>query len=137
MIDKKKSKKICVLLTGGTGFFGRALLRNWISRAEYFEQYMSIYVLSRNPANFIEQFPEFINHSWLYFLQGDILNPASFPYNSEFSHILHAAADSTLGPQLTQIERYNQIVDGTRNLLDFAVRKNITRFLLTSSSKIL
>jgi len=133
MIDKQKSKNICVLLTGGTGFFGRALLRNWVSRPEFYEKNISICVLSRDPDNFIKQFPEFINHSWLHIHQGDILNIASFPKKGEFSHILHAAADSTLGPQLSQIERYNQIVDGTRNLLDFAVSKNISRFLLTSS----
>jgi dTDP-glucose 4,6-dehydratase len=47
--------------------------------------------------------------------------------------VLHAATDSTLGPQLRPIERYNQIVDGTRNLLDYSVANGVQRFLLTSS----
>jgi dTDP-glucose 4,6-dehydratase len=47
--------------------------------------------------------------------------------------VLHAATDSTLGPQLRSLERYNQIVDGTRNLLDYAAANGVHRFLLTSS----
>ena len=50
-----------------------------------------------------------------------------------FTHVLHAAADSTLGPQRSPLQRYDQIVDGTRNLLDFAVACGVQRFLLTSS----
>jgi dTDP-glucose 4,6-dehydratase len=41
--------------------------------------------------------------------------------------------DSTLGPQLTPLKRFEQIVDGTRHMLDYAVAHGIRRFLLTSS----
>lgn len=58
------------------------------------------------------------------------------PRNTAFTHIIHAAADSTLGPQLTPLERYDQIVCGTRNLLDLAVECGAERFLYTSSGAI-
>ena len=122
-----------VLLTGGTGFFGRALLRNWISQAQSGEKIARVCVLSRNPQNFLNNYPEFSEQSWLHFHQGDILNPVSLPYDEVFSHVLHAATDSTIGPQLTPLKRYIQIVDGTRNMLEYAVEKKIPRFLLTSS----
>ena len=122
-----------VLLTGGTGFFGRSLLRNWLSQAKNGEKIARVCVLSRDPKSFIQKYPEFSNKSWLHFHQGDILNPASLPKVEVFSHILHAATDSTLGPQLTPLDRYIQIVDGTRNMLEYAVVNRISRFLLTSS----
>jgi UDP-glucuronate decarboxylase len=125
-----------IFLTGGTGFFGRSLLRFWLSTLPVSGKITSVCVLSRNPQKFLKQYPEFFGHTWLQFHQGDILIPTSLPKNGGFSHILHAAADSTLGPQLTPLDRYSQIVDGTRNLLDYAAKCGIQRFLLTSSGAV-
>ena len=41
-----------------------------------------------------------------------------------------------MGPSLTPLQRFNQIVDGTRNILDLSVVTGATRFLLTSSGGI-
>lgn len=118
-----------LLLTGGTGFFGKALLRHWqVAPAP-----PHVTVLSRNPEGFLTQHPEFATLPWLRFHAGDILDPASLPVHAAFTHLLHAAADSTLGPQLTPLQRHTQIVDGTRHLLDYAVTQGIPRFLLASS----
>ena len=133
MISEQDYSSFHVLLTGGTGFFGRALLRNWISQEQSGEKISCVCVLSRNPQSFLNKYPEFADHSWLHFHQGDILNPVSLPDVELFSHVLHAATDSTFGPKLTPLERYIQIVDGTRNMLEYAVSKHIPRFLLTSS----
>ena len=67
---------------------------------------------------------------------GDICAAETLPKRGVISHILHAATDSTLGPRLTPLERYTQIVDGTRNLLEFAVTRGVKRFLLASSGAI-
>lgn len=118
-----------LLLTGGTGFFGKALLRHWqaASAAPH------VTVLSRDPAGFLAQHPEFAGLPWLRFHAGDILDPASLPAAASFTHLLHAAADSTYGPRLSPLQRYTQIVDGTRHLLDYAIAHGIPRFLLASS----
>lgn len=121
-----------VLLTGGTGFFGKALLRRWLA-ASVDNQVPSVMVLSRDPEGFLTRYPEFAHRPWLRFHLGDILDPSTLPLGTPFTHLLHAAADSTLGPLLTPLQRYTQIVEGTRNLLDFAVANSIPRFLLTSS----
>ena len=118
-----------LLLTGGTGFFGKALLRHWQATPAA----PRVTVLSRDPEGFLARHPEFAALPWLRFHAGDILDPASLPATASFTHLLHAAADSTLGPQLTPLQRYTQIVDGTRHLLDYAVAHGILRFLLASS----
>jgi len=133
-IYSESKKSLCnILLTGGTGFFGRSLLRNWIEQARYCEKVPQVCILTRCPQTFLVNFPEFSGHDWLKYHKGNILNPASLPINVDFTHILHAATDSTLGPKLTPLQRYSQIVDGTRNMLDYAVSNQISRFLLTSS----
>lgn len=118
-----------LLLTGGTGFFGKALLRHWQAA----EKPPHVTVLSRNPQGFVKRNPEFSSLPWLHFHAGDILVPSSLPAEAGFTHLLHAAADSTQGPQLTPLQRHVQIVDGTRHMLEHAVSHGIPRFLLASS----
>ncbi len=126
-----------LLLAGGTGFFGRALLRHWLLGQAGGEAQVSpglvVTVVSRDPKNFLIRYPEFAGLPWLRFHTGDIEDPNSLPRRGDFTHILHAAADSTLGPRLTPLERFWQIVAGTRNLLDLGVRVGAKRFLLVSS----
>lgn len=117
-----------LLLTGGTGFFGLSLLRHWCALGTDAPR---ITVLSRNPERFTALYPELA--SFVHWSRGDVLVPTSLPHGTRFSHILHAATDSTLGPTLSSLLRYAQIVDGTRNILDFAVASGASRFLLTSS----
>ena len=51
--------------------------------------------------------------SSLEFVQGDVQQYESLPIGEKFTHVLHAATDSTLGPTLNPLQRYDQIVDGT------------------------
>lgn len=123
-----------ILLTGGTGFFGKALLRqrlNLINSAD-----VEIAVISRNPARFMASHPELSGYQSIRFFKSDIQQRASLPWGDRFTHVLHAATDSTFGSSLTPLQRYDQIVDGTRNILDLAVATGASRFLLTSSGAI-
>lgn len=122
-----------ILVTGGTGFFGRALLRHWGNCWQQDKAVPTVTVLTRSPETFLSAHPEFNHQPWLRFHMGDILFPESLPRQYLFTHILHAAADSTLGPCLSNFQRYRQIVDGTRNVLEFAVTCGARRFLLISS----
>jgi len=90
-------------------------------------------LLSRNPNRFEAQYPDLVAHRWLHLVQGDVCDPDSLPRGRAFTHVLHAATDSTNGPQLSPLQRYDQIVNGTRNVLDLAVASGASRFLLTSS----
>jgi len=123
-----------ILITGGTGFFGKALLRHHLFLAELDPK--EITVLSRHPEQFLAAYPEFSGHSSITFLKGDIQQRHSLPWDQTFTHVLHAATESTIGPSLTPLQRYDQIVEGTRNILDLAVATGARRFLLTSSGAI-
>ncbi len=123
-----------ILLTGGTGFFGKALLRKHLTSINSAD--VEIAVLSRNPGQFLTTHPEFSGHQSIRFYKSDIQQRDSLPWEQHFTHVLHAAIDSTNGATLTPLECYDQIVAGTRNILDLAVATGAQRFLLTSSGAI-
>jgi UDP-glucuronate decarboxylase len=122
-----------ILLTGGTGFFGKALLRFWIDSEIRGHLPPRVTILSRMPDRFAVENPTLTGHPWLNWVKGDVCNPITLPRQDAFTHVLHAATDSTLGPQMDPLSRYDQIVQGTRNMLDFALAVGAKRFLLTSS----
>jgi len=123
-----------ILLTGGTGFFGRALLRYFLASGMSHET--NICVLTRDPQRFQSAHPHLASSKQISFLQVDILNRESLPWDQNFTHVLHAATDSTIGPLLTPLDRFHQILAGTLNILDLAVSCGARRFLLTSSGGI-
>ena len=122
-----------LLVTGGTGFFGKSLLRFWGSNNEIINSFECITFLSRSPENFKNQFPDLIRKLNIKLHCGDIMKIESLPRGISFTHVLHAATDSTFGPILSPLDRYDQIVTGTRNILDFSVRNGVRKLLLTSS----
>jgi len=122
-----------ILITGGTGFFGKSLLRHWRAQEQAGEVIPAITVLSRDPERFNCKYPELAAFQFLRFVRGDVSEFASLPFKSLFTHVIHAASDSTVGPQLNSMQRFVQIFDGTRNMLEFVVKTGVSRFLLTSS----
>jgi len=122
-----------LLLTGGTGFMGRALLRHWGGHPE--ERPKSVVAISRDPEKFAGAHPDLAGARWLDLRYGDVIRPSTLP-SQGFDHVIHAAADSTAGPQLGQLERYTQIVDGTSNVLNVAVAAGAKRFLMLSSGAV-
>ncbi|MCA8155715.1 NAD-dependent epimerase/dehydratase family protein [Burkholderia contaminans] len=124
-----------ILFSGGTGFFGKAVLRYLTALDEHVREAVvtHVTVLSRNPERLLDRHPAFSALPWLTFHRGDIEVPESLPRGEDFTHILHAAADSTNVRDLDAWQRYEQITCGTKNLLQFAADRGIRRFLLTSS----
>ncbi len=125
-----------ILLTGGTGFFGRALLRYWKHAQAQHQSVPMVTVMTRSTECFLRDYPEFCNQSWLQLHRGDVCIPTTFPIGMDFTHVLHAATDSTRGPELTPLQRFDQIVVGTRNVLDFAIECKVDRLLHTSSGAV-
>jgi UDP-glucuronate decarboxylase len=125
-----------ILMTGGTGFFGRALLRHWLARKEAGFSSEVVGILTRSPQSFLDTYPEFSNLSWLQIFEGDVLEYSTLPNNIKIDRIIHAATESTNGALLTPFKTYSDITDGTRNILNFAVKNNVQRFLLTSSGAV-
>ena len=122
-----------IFITGGTGFFGKALLRYWKSTGSSFNK---IFILSRDPESFLKKHADLIAELNVEFIQGDILEASAIKLNENIDYVLHAATDSTIGPSLGRLEVFNQIVKGTEEVLKFSVNHHCKRFLLTSSGAV-
>ena len=118
-----------VLLTGGTGFFGKSIM-DYFLRHECGSHFV---VLSRHPDRFLSLNPQFAAIKSFSFLQGDIRD-FRIPDSIQIGQIFHAAtpADNTTDDH----EMRSIIVDGTAHVLDIAREKKIKRILYISSGAV-
>ncbi len=122
-----------ILITGGTGFFGRWLLQILRSLIVEKKFNIDIYVLSRNPEKFLKEnagysFDQFVN-----FISGDVTN-FHLP-NISLDYLIHmattAASETFHGED--QLQKLDLLYRGTRNTLELAVRAGVKKVLFTSS----
>lgn len=121
-------KPTLIFLTGGTGFFGKSIL-SMLGRG--FGSELKFIVLSRDPAKFLTDHPEFSGLQTVDFITGDIRD-FQFPKRS-FDYIFHAAAPAKAMPP--GVER-DIIIRGTHRVLDFARQCGAKRLLFVSSGAV-
>ncbi len=120
-------------MTGGTGFLGRSLLDYFIESARARSSPPQVTVLSRNPELFLRRYPVYDGLPWLRFIHGD-LNALPAPRQHCFTDVIHAAAEAQFsGNPLAWLD---QLVAGTRAVLDFAVSSGVERLLFVSSGAV-
>jgi nucleoside-diphosphate-sugar epimerase len=133
LFDLLEGKRI--FLSGGTGFFGKWLLKSFLYFNRAFTLNAGMTVLSRDPRAFLQYWPELKDEGALNFIQGDIRD-FKFP-SGKYDLMIHAASEvSTRWEQDNPQETHSVIVEGTRRMLDLAARAGTTRFMLTSSGAV-
>jgi nucleoside-diphosphate-sugar epimerase len=119
-----------LLLTGGTGFFGKWLLalcdglnqQGWNLR---------VTVISREPTRFLQAQPYYRHCAWLGWLAADIRQLAGVELRADW--LLHAATDSSVVGQADRLALFDTLCQGTREVLELAARSGVRRVLLTGS----
>lgn len=116
-----------MLITGGTGFFGRSLLdflrRNSMTAWD-------VAILSRQPEKFAAQYPELARQCR--FLRGDVRD---FPFPREhFDLIIHAATPTT--GHVEDGEMRSIVLDGTRHVARCFRLCGASRILFFSSGAV-
>lgn len=122
-----------LLLTGGTGFFGKWILGflNYANQAHQLN--LQIFVLSRDPESFLKQYPQF-SQDYIHFIQGDIRN---FAFDERVDFVIHAATEASAKLNAEQpSEMFNVIVEGTQHLLNVCKKLGPARILMTSSGAV-
>ncbi len=121
-----------LFITGGTGFFGRWLLALLIHAREEFD--IRITLLTRDPERFKQRHSNLAGYEFVEFLRGDV---RSFEYPRErFSHVIHAATDTSAAADSDRETLIDSIVAGTRRVIDFAKTAGTERLLYLSSGAI-
>lgn len=129
----KELKDKRLLLTGGTGFFGKWILGFFNYANEHHHLNLTVYILSRNPESFLKEFPEFINHHF-HFIKGDI---RTFKFSEKVDFVIHGATEASAKMIEQQPEEMFEVIfDGTKNLLKNAEVCTPSRILIISSGAV-
>lgn len=125
-----------LLLTGGTGFFGKWLLLSFQRLSVLCDDTVSLTVLSRDPNRFLQAHPEFARQRGLSFLCGDVRS-FSVPSGITYDFVIHGAtAASAQLDQENPGEMFSVVADGTRHVLDVARECGTRRLLYVSSGAV-
>lgn len=133
IFQELKGKKI--LLTGGTGFFGKWLSESLLFANNNYSLDIKVYILSRNPEELKIRFPHLYQNSCFTFLKGDV---TAFTYDElSVDYIIHAATEASARLNHEQpLVMIDSIIDGTRNVLEFAHKSMVKRMLYISSGAV-
>ncbi|MDR3708415.1 MAG: NAD-dependent epimerase/dehydratase family protein [Capsulimonadaceae bacterium] len=123
-----------IFATGCTGFLGRWILAALLHANRTHDLGLSIVCLSRDPDRFASLCPGLAADPALKLLAGDV-RACEFP-DGPFTHVIHAAADTSAAADARPLELADTILVGARRVLDFAVRSGARRLLLTSSGAV-
>lgn len=123
-----------LFITGGTGTIGQWLLSLLVHARMRLSLDFEVVALSRDRAHFLDGHSDFAGHDWLRFRNGDICD-FDFPCGA-FTHVVHAAADTSLESEQRPRERADSIIDGTRRVLAFARASGASRLLFLSSGAV-
>ncbi|MEI0510710.1 NAD(P)-dependent oxidoreductase [Brachyspira intermedia] len=120
-----------ILITGGTGLFGKSILNFLIYIRQYYN--FDITVLTRDKYSFLFSNPNY-NTDFINFINGDIRN---FNPDKEYDYIIHAAAPASAKLEKENpLEMYSIILDGTKNIINIANNMNVKKLLFTSSGAV-
>lgn len=122
-----------ILITGGTGFFGRWLLQILCSLIIEKKLKIDIYVLSRNPNKFLEANADCSFDRLVNFISGDVTNFELSNIRLDYLiHMATTAASETFHGE-DQLQKLDLLYRGTQNTLDQAVGAGVKKVLFTSS----
>jgi dTDP-glucose 4,6-dehydratase len=122
-----------LLLTGGTGFFGKWLLGffNYAYRTRGLD--LELLVLSRNPEAFARDYPQFLSPQ-VRWIRGDI---RTFPLDLPVDYVIHGATEaSAVLNEQNPLEMLDVITQGTSHLLRVCSGKKPSKILLLSSGAV-
>ena len=122
-------------LTGGTGFFGMWLLESFAHANDRLALGATATVLTRRPGEFARKAPHLAARPDVRLVAGDVRD---FPFPpGEFPFVIHAATSTILAnDDAARVAVLDEIIGGTRRVLEFAVQAGARKLLLTSSGAV-
>jgi nucleoside-diphosphate-sugar epimerase len=135
-VEKARLKGARLLITGGTGFFGIWLLEGLLYAIEQGHLDLSISVVSRDPARFLEGAGRHLSdRKGITWIKGSLLD---FDTGAgPFSHILHAASESNPdGRPDWSLRHMTAAISGMQRLIDMAASQRSEGLLITTSGAV-
>ncbi len=123
-----------IFITGGTGFIGKWIVASLLNMRDKLGTKLSMTVLTRSSRRFAETSPELALAEGVTVLDGDVRDFA-MP-RQDFTHIIHAATDTSQEADRNPRLLIDSIVGGTNAVLDFARERKIDDLLYVSSGAV-
>jgi UDP-glucose 4-epimerase len=120
------------LITGGAGFIGSHIALLALDLGH------KVIVLDNLSTGCLHNLEPALNHPNFSFFEKDICNPDSYHHCFEkVDHVIHCAAKISVAESVEQPQLYEKVnVDGTRYLLDLALKHGVKSFVLSSSAAV-
>jgi len=129
-----------IFLTGGTGFFGTWLVETALRINQRCGLGLNLVLLTRDPERWTASNPHLANDPAVVAVRGDVTQFSSATWPREvgsFDFLVHAAYDSGKTPGIvSDVLTLDTLIDGTRNILQFAEFSRVRKFMLVSSGAI-
>ena len=121
-----------ILFTGGTGFFGKSFLSFCKKRKLDIDRFL---ILSRNSKKLNNEFDINSFSFEITFIEQDIRYPLSI--DESVDYIIHAASDSRTSVSVENpLLMRDVVVEGTKNVLEYAREYKVKRLLFLSSGAV-
>lgn len=131
--ERLKDKSI--LVSGANGLIGSGLIDVIMKLNEKFIYNIRVLALCRNKKKAQERFGEYYKNPLFLIIEGDVMNP--LPKELRCDYIIHAASNAHPIAYATEpVETMKANLLGTIQLLEFALKNPIQRFMFISSSEI-
>jgi len=134
--DLKSISNKSILITGGSGFFGKWFIESIAFANINFSLNISLTLITRDKSIFLLNNPKFIYFNFLTIVEGNILKKQNI--KGDFDYLLHMAtttAHETFNGELDE-SKVKTLEVGTENIIDFAIKNKIPKLLFTSSGVI-
>jgi UDP-N-acetylglucosamine 4,6-dehydratase/5-epimerase len=130
-MDQKELSEKTLLITGGTGSFGNAVLERFLN-----EGYREIRIFSRDEKKQDDMRHRF-NNSKIAFYIGDVRNRQSVDVAMKgVDYVFHAAALKQVPScEFFPIEAVNTNILGTQNVIDSAIAHSVQKMIVLSTDK--
>ena len=124
-----------IIITGATGLIGSFLVETIMYANEVFNDNINIYAVGRNKEKLMNRFSSFANNKYFHPIEQDINKPLIFDFSANY--IIHAASNAhPLAFDTDPVGTILSNIVGTYQLLEYAYKKNVERFLFISSGEV-
>lgn len=134
-IDWTALKDSTIMVTGATGLIGAALIRGIMEYNHSFQGNIQVVALVRNEKKAFEMFSSYIQLGWLHVVAGDV-NTIRY-VEEKIDYIVHGASVTSSRDFVEKpVETIVTAIEGTRNILELAKKKQIKSMVYLSSMEV-
>ncbi len=123
------------LITGATGLIGKIILMALLNANKRYDLNNKVFALVRNREKLRNVIGDYYSNDSLFVMVQNITQPIDLTENIDY--IIHAAAPTSSKFMVTNpVETVNAIVEGTKQILDFARNCHVKKILYLSSLEV-